>query len=259
MRRFELRALRPCSRLSLAENRSACDRGYLEFNTTSDLGHQEMYSNIWIVGPQSTGKTTLVQALKERFRSCGRLSGVLPDPCIIREVARSVLQKHDYTRDDITNSPSRALELQKLILKAQYHAENAALDITDGWFISDRSGLDPMVYAEIFVGDDAAKQMANSDEWNVLGDRMRKGLVVLCEAGCSWLVDDGTRLMPKDLEDWKRVDAAFRRLLKAMAIDVIVIPHTMSDLQDRVDVVLHAFLLRNEQVRSGTTETTSSL
>lgn len=61
--------------------------------------------------------------------------------------------------------------------------------------------------------------------------------MVLCEAGCSWLVDDGTRLMPDDLDAWMRVDAAFRALLEARGINYIVISKRMVSLKERVDAV----------------------
>jgi len=66
---------------------------------------------------------------------------------------------------------------------------------------------------------------------------MKQGLVVLCEAGCTWLVDDGTRLMPEDEEDWMRVDRGFRRLLEKRGIHYFVIPKEVTDLDERVQLV----------------------
>ena len=204
----------------------------------------EQYKNIYIIGPQSTGKTTLVNAIEEAF-ACGNgipRNFTRTQPAIIREVARTVLKTYNFTRDDIINSPTRALRLQELILKAQLEAEEAALhgSPSNAWFISDRSGLDPIVYAKLFVGEDAAQQMISSDEWKALGERMKNGLVILCEAGCTWLIDDGTRLMPKDMEDWLRVNSAFHEVLETLAIDNILMPKNVSDLQQRVQIVLDA-------------------
>lgn len=208
------------------------------------MNSRTIYKNVWIIGPQSTGKTALVDALDQAFAGSGASPGtaVLNRPAIIREVARTVLKTHNYTRDDIANSPSRAFQLQKLILEAQCKAEETALntDQPSSWFISDRSGLDPVVYAKVFVGDHTVQELTSSDRWRTLEERMKNGLVVICEAGCIWLVDDGTRLMPRDLEDWMRVDTAFHEVLRAMAIDVIVISKTTIDLQQRVQIVLDA-------------------
>ncbi|RDW87960.1 hypothetical protein BP5796_03654 [Coleophoma crateriformis] len=202
------------------------------------------YQNIYIIGPQSTGKTTLVNALEKAFASGDDSisSYNFTRPSIIREVARTVMKTCNFTRDDITNSPTKALRLQELILKAQLKAEEAVLNgsPSTSWFISDRSGLDPIVYAKLFVGEDAAQQMISSDEWKTLEERMKHGLVVLCEAGCTWLVDDGTRLMPKDEEDWLRVNSGFHEVLETLAIDNILMSKSILDLQQRVKVVLDA-------------------
>jgi nicotinamide riboside kinase len=198
--------------------------------------------NIYIIGPQSTGKTTLVNALEKSFIN----SDDVTQPTYIREVARTVLKTYNFTRDDITNSPIRALELQELILKAQRTAEEAAVggDPSTSWFISDRSGLDPIVYAKLFVGEDAAQKMMLSEDWKALEDRMKHGLVILCEAGSSWLTDDGTRLMPKDMEDWLLVNSAFRSVLGTLAIESILIPKDVLDMQHRVQIVLDALWKR---------------
>jgi hypothetical protein len=61
--------------------------------------------------------------------------------------------------------------------------------------------------------------------------------VVLCEAGCRWLVDDGVRLMPVDMEEWTRIDAAFRDLLQKRGIGYSVISKDMADIGTRVRYV----------------------
>lgn len=190
--------------------------------------------NIYIIGAQSTGKTTLINALARTF------DGDLK-PVIIREVARTVLREKDYTRDDILNSPVRALELQRLILDGQLAAEEAAEEAagtnTSTWVISDRSGLDPVVYATVFVGEGPAEQLMASQAWHKLEARMKAGLVVLCEAGCEWLEDDGIRLMPAGLEEWMRLDGVFRKLLDMRNIEFVVCGKHVSELAERVELV----------------------
>jgi nicotinamide riboside kinase len=214
-----------------------------------DLNNQ--YRNIYIIGPQSTGKTTLVNALEKAFASGVGLADSFNGnrPTIIREVARTVLKSNDMTRNDITSSPTRALKLQQLILEAQLKAEETALSgsPSNSWFVSDRSGLDPIVYAKLFVGENAMQQMVSSNEWKALEERMKSGLVILCEAGCTWLVDDGTRLMPKNMEDWMRVNSAFHEVLETLAIEKVMMPKSVSDLQQRVQIVLDAVHKGNEK------------
>ncbi|KAF2101258.1 hypothetical protein NA57DRAFT_72700 [Rhizodiscina lignyota] len=194
--------------------------------------------NIFVIGAQCTGKSTLVNGLEGHFSQSLSLA---PSPSIIREVARSVLHKYGFTRDDILNSPERALQLQEKILEAQFEAEGAILDdLTTKWYISDRSGLDPIVYAYLYVSEESAQRLLASPIWTALESNMKGGLVILCEAGCSWLVDDGTRLMPKDDKDWERVDLAFRMLLDMRDIEYILLPRDMKDLERRIEIVVEA-------------------
>ncbi|KAF2242489.1 hypothetical protein BU26DRAFT_494127 [Trematosphaeria pertusa] len=194
---------------------------------------------VYIIGAQCTGKTTLVNALEEIYN---RDEAILPGtrPLIIREVARTVLREKQFSRDDITTSPSRALQLQKHILDAQHQAEKSAVSLNSRsiWYISDRSGLDPIVYAQLFVGEDAAGEMLELKTWKELERRMKTGLVALCEAGCTWLTDDGVRLMPGHMEEWMRVDSAFRQLLAARQIKYTVVPKDTNSLEERVELVL---------------------
>ncbi|KAF1948167.1 hypothetical protein CC80DRAFT_530120 [Byssothecium circinans] len=197
---------------------------------------------LYIIGAQCTGKTTLVNALEDKFcrgEATPSAQGVLSKPVVIREVARTVLKEKQFTRHDITTSPSRALQLQKHILDAQFAAEMAAigLDAPTPWYISDRSGLDPIVYAQLFVGEEAAGEMLASETWKELERRMKAGVVMLCEAGCSWLTDDGTRLMPDDIEQWMRLDSAFREQLAVRDIRYTVVPKDVVNLEARVQLV----------------------
>jgi nicotinamide riboside kinase len=193
--------------------------------------------NTYIIGPQCTGKTTLVNALEKVFRhdTHGASSADPQQPLIIREVARTVLKEKGFIREDITTSPTRALQLQQHILEAQHRAEaTACASKTSSWFLCDRSGLDPIVYTKCFVGYEAVEELLASKTWLDLEARMKKSIVVLCEAGCHWLVDDGVRLMPNDLEEWTRVEAAFRDLLEKRGISYYIIPKDMADLGTRV-------------------------
>lgn len=75
-------------------------------------------------------------------------------------------------------------------MKAQLNAECRALE-SRKWFISDRSGVDPIVYARKYVSEEAAEDLVKSTEWLELKERMKSALVIVCEAGVDWLIDDG--------------------------------------------------------------------
>ncbi|KAK5659402.1 hypothetical protein OQA88_603 [Cercophora sp. LCS_1] len=184
--------------------------------------------NIYIIGAQCTGKTTLVNNLASPFSS--------NPPVLITEVARTVLKEHHFTAADVVD-PFRSLGLQRLILQAQVKAESEA--VSDGrWFISDRSGLDPIVYARRYVG---ANTLADSEEWKELKGRMKSSLVIVCEAGegvRGWLRDDGVRLMPRDMADWVAVHRQFCALLEEQGLEYAVLPTAVGGHEERVNFVM---------------------
>ena len=196
-----------------------------------------MPKNIYIVGAQCTGKTTLVAALSSHFTCSKSLSSstITQAPLIFTEVARSVLRKHNFTASDIT-SPGKGLLFQQLILEAQYATEKKAE--TTQWFISDRSAFDPIVYTRRYVGEEEAKSLMRMEIWRELKERMQRSLVVVCEAGADWLIDDGVRLMPKDKKDWVAFHELFCESLKDEELDFIVLPREVKDLAERVRFVL---------------------
>ncbi|KAL8833640.1 MAG: hypothetical protein Q9170_004161 [Blastenia crenularia] len=195
-----------------------------------------MPQNIYVIGAQSTGKTTLVTALALHFKQLSTApNATFDEPKIISEVARGVLQRHGFTAADIVSSKSRALELQRLILGAQCKAEEAA---GNDWYISDRSGLDPLVYTRQYVGLDETLALKQEPTWKHLDQKMRKGLVIVCEAGGDWLIDDGVRLMPEDRNAWIRMHSVFCEMLDDLGIEYQVLPTTTADIARRVELVL---------------------
>ena len=188
--------------------------------------------NIYIIGAQCTGKTTLLEALKSHYAQ--------EQPTIISEVARTVMKNLNFDREDIAMSPEESFRLQKAILQAQYEKEAPFEDATASWFISDRSGIDPIVYARYYVGIEQAKELLDSPQWTFLERNMKAGLVVLCDAGAHWLIDDGIRLMPKNTADWIAFGNAFYTLLKERDIRSIVIPNDLIKISDRAAAVVEA-------------------
>jgi nicotinamide riboside kinase len=192
--------------------------------------------NIFIIGAQCTGKTTLLNALKNHYAK----EQLITQPTTISEVARTVIKELNFDREDIVASPDQSFLLQKAILQAQYKNEALLSDTTTAWYISDRSGIDPIVYARYYVGVEQAKELLASPQWVFLEQQMKAGLVVLCEAGVQWLTDDGIRLMPKNRTDWTAFDQAFRALLEERGIRYIVIPSHMTDISNRATAVVEA-------------------
>ncbi|KAL8789301.1 MAG: hypothetical protein Q9213_001224 [Squamulea squamosa] len=198
----------------------------------------QLPANIYIIGAQSTGKTTLVTALGEYFALNQNTHMLTEQPHQLKEVARGVLKRHKFTASDITNSKSRALELQRLIIEAQALAESA---LQGTWYIADRSALDAVAYARRYVGEVEARNLRQSSVWQEMEDKMRAGVVVLCEPGGEWLIDDGVRLMPQNQAEWFELHADFEALLTECGIEYVVLPASVSQLADRVQFVVDAW------------------
>ncbi|KAH6670143.1 AAA domain-containing protein [Halenospora varia] len=196
--------------------------------------------DIYIVGAQSTGKTTLVKAVENHFKGANRYP--ITRPKIITEVARTVLEQLNFTASDIKSSPARALALQQRILQAQLSAEHAVSEQGD-WFVSDRSGVDPIVYTRKYVSKDAANDLVKSTEWLELRDRMKKSVVIVCEAGVDWLTDDGVRLMPESREDWIGFHQLFCSYLEDWDLGYEVLRCDVTGMHERVAFVLERWEL----------------
>ena len=203
-------------------------------------------TNIYLVGAQCTGKTTLVKALLKHFEkhdNCRWQGQQIQKPRVIIEVARGVMQKHGLNAEDVTSLKGRGIEMQKLILEAQLQAEFES----DGWFISDRSGFDPIVYARRYVGDDAAQELMASNAFAVLQKNMQQSLMIVCEAGADWLFDDGVRLMPTSRDDWVDFHKLFCASLDSIGMSYVVLPYSITRPEERVDFVLERWAKDNAQ------------
>lgn len=197
--------------------------------------------NIYIVGAQCTGKTTLVNAL-ERFFKGWAPTGTIKPPRIVTEVARTVLRENNFQTAEIRDSPTRSFELQKLILQKQYEAEDVS---EDRWIISDRSAVDPVMYAKHHAGEDAHQILLETPEWRKLERKMRSSVVIVCQAVPAWLKDDGVRLMPKDDSDWTEFHNIFCDFLTERKIPFVILPNSTIDLDSRVKFVFNLWQASN--------------
>ncbi|KAE8151412.1 AAA domain-containing protein [Aspergillus avenaceus] len=190
--------------------------------------------NVYFVGAHGTGKTTVLQALRKHLTThlITEMYGHETEyPNFIEEVVREVMQRDGYTGEHV-KMPSVGLELQKRTLMAQFKAEQA---LETKWFISDRSGIDPIIYARVFQGEQAAEELTRLSEWHVLRERMRHALVIVFEPGNErWLEVDGVRVICKDLEEWRAIGTAFCQALEDHGIQFAIMPRDLEDLNQRV-------------------------
>ena len=208
-------------------------------------------TSIYVVGPSSTGKSTLCGALFEHFitESQSRSSSsngwnVLPH--IISEVARKVMRERQFTRDDVGT-----LEMQQAILEAQVMAERDALAFlassdptTEKVLLSDRCTIDALVYTQKFVSEDAYKALRETSEFQEALRRYRgektKGndgthvLFILTLPVAEWLIDDGTR----NMDEPETVLEVFRSVLNELEIPFVELGSEIMELGRRVEWVV---------------------
>lgn len=191
-------------------------------------------SGIYLVGPSSSGKTTLCKALAARLH--------LPQSRHISEVARSVMKSTSYTRDHVGK-----LDMQRAILCAQAAAEdNARSQHTTNdqggkrsqippFLLCDRSAIDPIVYASLSDTDfTGAEILAEGPELQGLLPVYRQALFVLLHPVDEWIEDDGVR----SLADPVKYPATYKEYLERFGIGCQELDDSLKGLDDRVNQVL---------------------
>ncbi|KAA1476796.1 hypothetical protein DENSPDRAFT_785522 [Dentipellis sp. KUC8613] len=177
---------------------------------------------IYIVGPSSTGKTTLCRALAAHLG--------LPRAQHITEVARA----------DVGT-----LAMQRAIMHAQL-AEDARARIGNarGIVLSDRSAVDAVVYAALadaadHDGGSRSRTLLAAPELQAALPAYRASTFVLLAPVAEWLVDDGVR----SLEDGWACFGEFRRMLGELGIPFVELGSSCRWLEERVAFVrIHARL-----------------
>ena len=104
--------------------------------------------------------------------------------------------------------------------------------------ITDRSGIDPLMYARMFCGDEASTNLTDGEDWQLLKVNMTAGIIVVCPPIQEWLTDDGVRLMPLDWAEWLAMHELFCRSLDEHRIPYVTIPPTMTNIDERVKFVV---------------------
>ena len=192
---------------------------------------------IYIVGPSSTGKTTLCSALYKTL--------ALEAPSYITEVARNVMRSKGFTREHVGK-----LEMQEAIMEAQLVAENEGIGhraSRNQMLLSDRSAIDAIVYAILTSrnqeeADRRREILVASPQFQHALSRYRQSIFVLLTPVPEWLVDDGVR----SLDNGQHCLTVFRQVLSELEIQYEEIGENMRRLSDRVEFVMRAanFLLR---------------
>ena len=209
-------------------------------------------TSIYVVGPSSTGKSTLCGALSKYFIGESQLQSSRSDRrsvllYSISEVARKVMRERQFTRDDVGT-----LEMQQAILEAQVKAEmdaTATLASSDSTkekvLLSDRCAIDALVYTRKYVSENAYKTLCETPEFQEALGRYRgerakgnngthKVLFILTLPVAEWLIDDGIRSM----DEPEAVLEEFRNVLNEMEIPFVELGSESMELGRRVEWVV---------------------
>ncbi|KAF5390122.1 hypothetical protein D9757_003871 [Collybiopsis confluens] len=194
---------------------------------------------IYVVGPSSTGKTTLCHALATRL---GLTSDVF-----ITEVARTVMKDQNFTRADVNS-----LAMQQAIVTAQVSRDLGArknLEASEHTsahlvLLSDRSAVDALVYAalsELEPKSGITETLLSSKEFQGILPyyRSMSSTFVLLHPIPAWLVDDGVR----SLEDGERCYDMFVTILKRLEIHFVEVGEDCRWIEERVAFVRRAALV----------------
>lgn len=201
---------------------------------------------VCVIGPQSTGKTTLINALSNR------LNNNIP---VISEVARGVMHDKGYSRNDVASADrERKFAFQRDIFTAQIEMENTIMRSGKKTsFLSDRSGIDPLVYLNHYSGPDEARRLKFTKEWRMARERYadpKKFLIILLSPVPEFLIDDDIRYMSNSSDDWHSLAQSFRDFLEVEKIPFIEIGENIMQLEERVLLVLERLMLdRKERVQ----------
>ncbi|KAJ8305524.1 hypothetical protein KUTeg_016069 [Tegillarca granosa] len=175
---------------------------------------------IYICGAHSTGKTTLLNDLKQHLNIY-----------FVEEIARSIIREHSWRREDFLPDvhPDTFKQLNKEILQAQVNIESENSVRGKG------KGLDPIVYVEYYIGKESEEEMYQVNGVKEWLKRMKTAMVFVLYPHIECISDDEVRL-PPTIEDLNQFTQRLENLLNKHEI----MYHKIIDLDrnKRVDCIL---------------------
>ncbi|KAK5070432.1 bifunctional uridylate/adenylate kinase [Lithohypha guttulata] len=203
------------------------------FAVLSRLSLFRNVTSVYLIGVSATGKTTLTGDLAKHFQEHEPERRV----AIISEVARELVLSSGVKPEQIRAGEENAMKLQKQILETQLERENEARTKAD-LILSDRFGIDPVVFAMKYGSEQKSRALLDSDAWKVLRERMTRSLVILCEPVMEWFAEDLVRVVPESSKEVYEVHDTFCEILQAQGISFMLLKRSILERQERVDLVL---------------------
>lgn len=130
----------------------------------------QLVKRVVVVGAESTGKTSLVQALAEQT-----------DAVVVLEELRRFVTEHGRV-------PSRQEQQSVMVaqIAAEQAAEQQALTQGAGLVLCDCSAIMTAVYSEFYYDDDSLYAQA-------LGHHQQVAMTLFCQPDLPWVADPGQR------------------------------------------------------------------
>ncbi|KAL4220913.1 hypothetical protein ACF0H5_019179 [Mactra antiquata] len=180
---------------------------------------------IYICGPHSTGKTTLLNDLRPYLNNIK----------VAEELARGIIKAHGWSRDDFhpVKHPDIFKQLNEEILDAQVKVDDECTKLGED-FISDRA-IDPIVYIGFYIDDRDKNSLYEHPGVKTWLLRLKQSLIFLIYPHQECLEDDNVRLTPT-LAELIRFHDSFEKELQMHDIPYIKV--TELDRQSRVTRVL---------------------
>lgn len=130
----------------------------------------QLVKRIAVVGAESTGKTSLVQALAQQT-----------DAVVVPEELRRFVTKHGRVP---TREEQRSVLLDQIA--AEQAAEQQALTQGTGWVLCDCGAIMTAVYSEFYYDDDSLYRKA-------LDHHQQVAMTLFCQPDLPWVADPGQR------------------------------------------------------------------
>ena len=208
--------------------------------------------NIFIIEAHSTGKITLRNALLKGIHHDKNKGIALQDieqPMTTTEAAEIIMERMGLMANEVFSSKETCERIQNEILEEQAAYERKIPD--DAWINSDRSGLDPIIYALVHVDASAAARMESTEAWDECKASMEKGLMVVCEPVKEWLETNKFRTWLEGMTQWdyaRLLHGTFVDRLEVLGISYVLIPASMRDMKQRIERVLGEWRQKMETI-----------
>ncbi|XP_071941216.1 uncharacterized protein [Antedon mediterranea] len=185
---------------------------------------------VYLCGAHSTGKTTLLGDV------CKELPDIKKESEIARQVLDGMSPEDRRTAIDYRNQPEKFEQLQRLILESQCEVDrkNALNEDLEG-YIADR-GIDPVVYAALYLGDKAKDSLLSLPVTKECIQRFKNSLIFVVHPHKECMKKDGVRITPV-WNELTRFTEILTQLLDHLQINYV--PITVLDRNERCQIVVN--------------------